>query len=158
MPIDNSTWEQASERESTATRILEFLDANRSEAYTTTELVAEIVPEDTGDEGVIAYYRAVLELLAHNGRIDKRNVPDDSGGADRIPHFRASAEDESREALATEPTAPATRELSLDHPIRIRMAEDSGPIPVRIEEGSQPAAETDTPFFVRWYRWYRRRL
>ncbi len=157
MPIDESTWNEATEQDSTAAQITEFLRENESEAYTTNELVTEIVPEETDDESVVAYYRAVLELLARNGSVEKRNVSVDADETDSIPYFRAVDEPEipaAERTPTTEQTQPATREVPLDRPIRVRMAEDSGPIPVRVEGESRPATNSDAPFFVRWYRWY----
>lgn len=157
MPIDNTTWEQANERESTATQITEFLRDNESEAYTTNELVAEIVPEETDDESVVAYYRAVLEALAHGGSVEKREIPAEVDGADLIPYYR-TAEDEP-EATRQSATTPAKREDSLDGPITVRLADERDTIPVRIEElpdeDDETSADVETPFFVRWYRWYR---
>jgi hypothetical protein len=134
-------------------QVLEFLGANESAAYTANELVAEIVPEES-DETVVAYHRAILEALTYDGRVEKREVSADTDEADLIPYYRA-AEDEGDETPATEQAQPTTREVSLDGPVRVRMADESGTVPVHIEE-SQSDTDSTTPFFVRWYRWYRR--
>ncbi|HET7325541.1 MAG TPA: hypothetical protein VFJ06_14530 [Halococcus sp.] len=157
MPIDDSTWNQATEQDSTATQLVEFLQDNESAAYTTNELVSATVPEDSVDESVLAYYRAVLELLVRDGTISKCDVRDDDAeNTGLVPYFRASAEaDEQAKAPPTEqPTeqSPTTREV----PLRVRMAEDSDAIPVRIEGGGQLDTDSNAPFFVRWYRWYKK--
>lgn len=158
MPIDDSKWKQAIERESTATDVLEYLNDNRSDAYTTNELVAELVPEETDDESVVAYYRAILEALAHEESVEKREVSVDAEEEDLIPYFRA-ADEQPDESEAAEQSALPEREVTLDGPIEARMAAENDsipvhiedPIPVRIEERPQPDDPT-TPFFVRWYR------
>jgi hypothetical protein len=124
-----------------------FLHSNRSDAYTVEELVNELGPDDPS-EGVIAYYRALLELLVDTDHIAKRRVED----AGAVPYYRANPEQRTSGEAGAD-TESEEREMALDitQPLMVDIAESSAPFSVR---RADPQPEPETPFFVRWYRWY----
>jgi hypothetical protein len=146
MPITDSTWEQGGEQESTVDQLRTFLHSNRSDAYTVEELVDELGPADPS-EGVIAYYRALLELLVDSDQVAKRRIED----AGAVPYYRAKPEQPSDDAGTD--TESEEREMTLDikQPLMVDITESSAPLSVR---RADPQPEPETPFFVRWYRWY----
>lgn len=173
MPIDDATWEEGNEQDSTASQLYAFLHSNGSDAYTVDELVTEIGPDDPS-EGVISYYRALLELLADTDRIAKRRITVDGGV---VPYYRA-IQDEQRESdevrtdaewFPSGDTADEKRETAIEseQPLTVDIAESiesAQPLTIDIAERNTPLSvrsvdsepETETPFFIRWYRWYQK--